>query len=176
MGEQRIEGGCQCGAVRYAITTPLENPHICHCRMCQKAFGSYFAALVGTLKTGLAWTRGQPSFFRSSSVVDRGFCKDCGTPLSFAYDHSKHIAVSIGSLDDPDAAARLIGARSLQIALGAPVLVKTDKTSPTDVARLEFHEKLIPMTIKRKMPSGQYSVVPIGKAIGNWVAEHNGEI
>lgn len=95
-------GGCQCGAVRYAITTPFENPHICHCRMCQKAFGNYFAALVGTRKAGLTWTRGAPSFFRSSSVVQRGFCSACGTPLTFAYDHSERIAVSIGSLDQPD--------------------------------------------------------------------------
>jgi len=96
-------GGCQCGAVRYAITTPLENPHICHCRMCQKAFGNYFAALVGTKKTGFRWTHGTPSFFRSSSIVNRGFCRDCGTPLSFAYDDSERIAVSIGSLDHPEA-------------------------------------------------------------------------
>ena len=96
-------GGCQCGAIRYAITAPFENPHICHCRMCQKAFGNYFAALVGTRKTGLTWTTGQPYFFRSSSVVSRGFCRDCGTPLSFAYDHSDRIAVSIGSLDHPEA-------------------------------------------------------------------------
>jgi hypothetical protein len=32
--------------------------------------------------------------------VDRCFCRDCGTPLSFAYDNSDRIAVSIGSLDD----------------------------------------------------------------------------
>jgi hypothetical protein len=38
-----ITGGCQCGAVRYRITAPFENAHICHCRMCQKAFGNYFA-------------------------------------------------------------------------------------------------------------------------------------
>ncbi len=96
-------GGCQCGAVRYAITTPFENPHICHCRMCQKAFGNFFAALVGTKKTGIKWTAGEPSFFRSSDAVQRGYCKDCGTPLSFAYDHSERIAVSIGSLDHPAA-------------------------------------------------------------------------
>lgn len=48
-----ITGGCQCGAVRYAIDGPLNNPHICHCRMCQKAFGNYFAALVGTLRENL---------------------------------------------------------------------------------------------------------------------------
>ena len=96
-------GGCQCGAVRYAITAPFENPHICHCRMCQKAFGNYFAALVGTKKASLTWTKGKPSFFRSSSIVSRGFCRDCGTPLSFAYDDSERIAVSIGSLDHPEA-------------------------------------------------------------------------
>lgn len=32
----------------------------------------------------------------------RGFCRDCGTPLTFAYDHSERIAVSIGSLDHPE--------------------------------------------------------------------------
>ena len=66
MTDTLATGGCQCGAVRYRITAPFENPHICHCRMCQKAFGNYFAALVGTKKTGLHWTKGGPSFFRSS--------------------------------------------------------------------------------------------------------------
>jgi hypothetical protein len=95
-------GGCQCGAVRYAIKAPFENPHICHCRMCQKAFGNHFAALVGTQKSALQWTTGEPAFFRSSSIVQRGFCRDCGTPLTFAYDTSPRIAVSIGSLDHPE--------------------------------------------------------------------------
>jgi hypothetical protein len=98
-----ITGGCQCGAIRYRITEAFENPHICHCRMCQKAFGNYFAALVGTKKTGLHWTKGEPSIFRSSEIVQRGFCRDCGTPLTFAYDTSERIAVSIGSLDHPEA-------------------------------------------------------------------------
>lgn len=98
-------GGCQCGAVRYRIDGPLNNPHICHCRMCQKAFGNYFAALAGSLRENFRWTKGEPGFFRSSDIVQRGFCRDCGTPLSFAYDHSKYIAVAIGSLDDPSAVA-----------------------------------------------------------------------
>ena len=43
----RITGGCQCGAVRYALHEQPTDPHICHCRMCQKAFGSFFAPLAG---------------------------------------------------------------------------------------------------------------------------------
>ncbi len=96
-------GGCQCGAVRYRIEGAFENPHICHCRMCQKAFGNYFAALVGVKKSSLAWTKGMPSFFRSSPAAQRGFCKDCGTPLSIADDESATIDIAIGSLDQPEA-------------------------------------------------------------------------
>ena len=45
MSEFRLTGGCQCGAVRYALLEEPTGAHICHCRMCQKAFGSFFAPL-----------------------------------------------------------------------------------------------------------------------------------
>ncbi len=41
----RFTGGCQCGAVRFACES-LGRASLCHCRMCQKAFGSYFAPLA----------------------------------------------------------------------------------------------------------------------------------
>jgi len=72
-------GGCQCGAVRYALYAAPEGS-VCHCRMCQKAVGGPFAALAKFAKTDLAWTRGQPASFRSSSASCRDFCAACGTP------------------------------------------------------------------------------------------------
>jgi len=74
--------------------------------------------------------------------------------------------------------ARLIGARSLQIALGAPVLLKekTDKEGSTKIAKREFSKKLIPITIKRELPNGTNVVVNIKKAIDRWFVETNGEI
>ncbi len=72
--------------------------------------------------------------------------------------------------------ARLLGARTLQISLGAPILVKTDKTAYIDIAKEEFTQKLIPMTVKRKMPSGEYVVIDVKKGIENWMIDHNGEI
>ncbi len=95
-------GGCQCGAVRYACSVVTENAHICHCRMCQKAVGNFFAALVGAPETDFAWTRGQPSAFRSSEHIERGFCATCGTPLFYHDVNSGHISVTIGSLDHPE--------------------------------------------------------------------------
>ena len=87
-------GGCQCGAVRFRAAA-LGRASICHCRMCQKAYGSVGGLLVTA--RDLAWTRGQPKRFRSSNKVERGFCADCGTPITFEYDGK--LDVSIATLD-----------------------------------------------------------------------------
>ncbi|MGO7428793.1 GFA family protein, partial [Rhizobium ruizarguesonis] len=39
-------GGCQCGAIRFRVSGDIKDSSICHCRMCQKAFGAYYAPLV----------------------------------------------------------------------------------------------------------------------------------
>lgn len=97
-------GGCQCGAVRYRIDGRLGRAGICHCRMCQKAFGSWGAALVSAEIASLSWTRGRPAEFRSSPLVARGFCKDCGTPLFMREDGWTTYDIAIGTLDKPDSA------------------------------------------------------------------------
>ncbi len=55
--------------------------------------------------------------------------------------------------------ARIIGARALQIAMGAPYMIKLTKKqleeikyNPIKIAELEFEKKLIPMKIIREMP------------------------
>lgn len=96
-------GGCQCGAIRYAFYAPLENAHVCHCRMCQRATGGVFAALAGSAPDNFAWTRGTPSYYASSNLAKRAFCEKCGTPLSFKYETSSaRMYATIGSLDQPE--------------------------------------------------------------------------
>ena len=95
-------GGCQCGAIRYRFEGELGDAGICHCRMCQKAFGSWGAPLVSLAAAGLTWTRGRPAEFRSSSIVARGFCSACGTPLYMHDDEDPNYEMAIGSLDRPD--------------------------------------------------------------------------
>ncbi|MCB8837655.1 GFA family protein [Aurantimonas sp. VKM B-3413] len=99
-------GGCQCGAVRFRVEGGLGQASICHCRMCQKAFGSFYAPLVSVPDGALAWTRREPKRFRSSNLVQRGFCEDCGTPLT--YEAPDGIALAIGAFDDPAAVAPAI--------------------------------------------------------------------
>lgn len=99
-------GGCQCGAVRFRIEGALANASICHCRMCQKAFGSFYAPLATVPENGLTWTRGEPKRFRSSSHVQRGFCAECGTPLT--YEAPDGVALAIGAFDHPEEVAPAI--------------------------------------------------------------------
>jgi len=102
MPDREYAGGCQCGAVRFRIRGPLDHASICHCRMCQKAFGAYYAPLVSTRSAELAWTRGEPARFQSSNLVKRGFCAQCGTPLT--YEAPDGVAVAAGAFDDPSVA------------------------------------------------------------------------
>jgi hypothetical protein len=98
-----LTGGCQCGAVRYAWTMHPTYASICHCRMCQKASGQPFMALTGGKREYLRWTRGEPSVFKSSDKGERGFCSRCGTPLTYRFEGTGRISVTINSLDDPEA-------------------------------------------------------------------------
>jgi hypothetical protein len=66
MAEQRkpfLTGGCQCGAVRYALYAEPERASICHCRMCQKALGNAFAPFAAVRLDDFRWTRGNPSIY-----------------------------------------------------------------------------------------------------------------
>lgn len=99
-------GGCQCGAVRFRVEGALGDASVCHCRMCQKAFGGFYAPLVSVLPARLEWTRGAPRHFRSSNHVQRGFCGACGTPLTF--EAPDGIALAIGAFDRPEEIAPVI--------------------------------------------------------------------
>src|SRR3989344_127465 len=55
--------------------------------------------------------------------------------------------------------ARMIGSRALQLAMGAPFLVKLDEKqleaihyNPIDIAKAEFDEGVIPITVRRPLP------------------------
>jgi hypothetical protein len=103
-----LVGGCQCGAVRFALKAAPLKVSICHCRMCQKASGAPFASFADIDKSQFSWTRGQPAAFRSSSIAERDYCRDCGTPLSFRRIDGPRIEILTGTFDRPD---RLIPTR-----------------------------------------------------------------
>jgi len=97
-----LTGGCQCGAIRFALKAPPLRVSICHCRMCQKASGAPFASFADIGKSDFAWTRGRPAAFKSSTIAERDYCRDCGTPLSFRRIDGERIEIMTGTFDRPD--------------------------------------------------------------------------
>jgi len=97
-----LTGGCQCGAIRFALSASPTRISICHCRMCQKASGAPFASLADIPNEHFSWTRGTPASFRSSSIAERDFCAQCGTPLSYRQIDGPKIEIMTGAFDRPD--------------------------------------------------------------------------
>ena len=61
--------------------------------------------------------------------------------------------------------ARIVGARALQLSLGAPVFIEIPKnaTSSLEIAMEELKQRVIPIVIKRTLPNGDYQHLPIDK-------------
>lgn len=49
--------------------------------------------------------------------------------------------------------ARIVGARALQISMGAPILIEVPKgiVDPIEIATMEFTRQVIPITVKREL-------------------------
>ena len=111
MNEPVITGGCLCGRVRYELSGPPLDMGTCHCRNCQRWSGSSFHCGVAFALTDLRFTQNQPVWYKSSSIMERGFCPGCGSPLVFRYLVSIEnpltanpgtVWISVGSLDEPE--------------------------------------------------------------------------
>ncbi len=59
--------------------------------------------------------------------------------------------------------ARILGARALQLSLGAPPFISIPKEVATslDLAYTELEKRVIPITIKRVLPNGDFQNIPI---------------
>jgi hypothetical protein len=97
------EGGCFCGAIRFAVDAPYSHAVHCHCRTCQRLSGAPFVTWVCMPREAFRITAGEPLIRRTSPQAVRGFCGACGSALFMDYDGWPTLDVSIGSLDAPDA-------------------------------------------------------------------------
>ncbi len=102
------EGGCLCGAIRYAAKAQPVRLTICHCRFCQRATGSAYMVEPIFRKTDFEVISGQPKVYQQRSQgsgkrVDVHFCADCGTKLYLAFERFPDVVgVYAGTFDNPN--------------------------------------------------------------------------
>ena len=103
--EQKVTGGCLCGAIRYEASGPPVYVPYCYCKSCRRATGAPVIVRVVFAKEKVKFTRGERKVFKSSPGVERAFCATCGTPLTWegTWGGVTRIEVYISTLDDPEA-------------------------------------------------------------------------
>lgn len=96
------KGSCLCGAVNFTVEGDLPPPDACHCSICRKESGHYYAG-TDVKKDALTITGAENiTWYQSSPKVRRGFCTTCGSPLFFDPPTDRDwIGVSMGAFDTP---------------------------------------------------------------------------
>ncbi len=102
------EGGCFCGAIRYAVSADPVRVTICHCKFCQRATGSaYMVEPVFDLEN-LRIIRGEPATYDhrsagSGKIVHIHFCRNCGTKIYLSFERYLGMCgIYAGTFDDPN--------------------------------------------------------------------------
>ncbi|TGG95455.1 GFA family protein [Natronospirillum operosum] len=104
-----IEGGCDCGAVRYRMLTEPLVVHCCHCRWCQRETGASFGLNAMIESDRVVNLGAEPELVQTPSNSGLGQriarCSICKVAVWSHYAGSGHLTkfVRVGTLDDPDA-------------------------------------------------------------------------
>jgi hypothetical protein len=107
------QGGCLCGAIRYATSSRPLRVTFCHCKFCQRATGSAYMVEPIFQKSSFEIISGIPATYTQASEgsgkrVTINFCSTCGTKLFLAFERFPEIfGVYGGTFDDPNWFERL---------------------------------------------------------------------
>lgn len=103
-----LEGGCDCGQVRYRMETAPLFVHCCHCRWCQRESGAAFALNAMIEADRVANLGGEPELVDTPSASGQGQqiarCPRCRLALWSHYAGAGPFLkfVRVGTLDRPD--------------------------------------------------------------------------
>jgi hypothetical protein len=100
-----LQGGCQCGAVRYAVDGEAQHVALCHCEGCRKSAGAPAVAWAAFAEDEFSLKQGELTTYNSSGSAMRSFCPICGTGICYRNADMLPGIVDIqaATLDNPDA-------------------------------------------------------------------------
>jgi hypothetical protein len=95
-------GHCFCGHVRFAVAGPPLYACFCHCESCRRAAGAAYVPWAVFDKRGFAITSGELAALHSAPGVTRGYCRECGTSLTYeSAARAGQVDITITSFDEP---------------------------------------------------------------------------
>ncbi|MBC8051003.1 MAG: GFA family protein, partial [Chitinophagales bacterium] len=97
----RASGRCLCGSVNYEICGPLRDIVLCHCTLCQRLTGSFFAATQCRTTEMVLIHHDRLAWFQSSPDAERGFCSICGSTMFWRRKTDNLTCIAAGTLNPP---------------------------------------------------------------------------
>ena len=98
------KGSCLCGAVTFEVAGDLPAPDACHCSMCRKQSGHFWASTDVAREALTLHGEDKLTWFQASEKVRRGFCSVCGAFLFWDPPARSRIAIAMGAFDPPTGA------------------------------------------------------------------------
>jgi len=80
---ETCRGRCLCKAISFEVDLPIMACVNCHCESCRRQYSAPMTTYIGVPDGQWRWTGKAPKIFISSPGVERTFCENCGTSLSF---------------------------------------------------------------------------------------------
>ena len=99
-----LDGGCQCGAVRYRVDGEAEHSAFCHCADCRKSSGAPVTVWSAYPAARFSVIAGEARTYSSNGTAMRHFCAGCGTCMWYVNEQTLPGLVDIqtATLDDPE--------------------------------------------------------------------------
>ena len=91
-----------CGRTRFTVFADPTFASYCHCDDCRQSTGAAVSAFIGFDAADLVWQGEKLKGYKSSANVNRTFCPECGTSIS--YEDEKlpgKIYMYVGVMDHP---------------------------------------------------------------------------
>jgi len=149
-----LTGGCQCGAIRFALSAPPAKISICHCRMCQKAPARRSHPSPDIGHGDFVWTKGKPGRVPFLLIAERDFCRDCGTPAELPSHRRSTIEIMTRRFDRPN---RLVPTSSMEPNPGSAGCIIANMAEPDHAAELRAGE-----TWKHRQPPASGTMIDSG--------------
>jgi hypothetical protein len=103
MNATSVSGRCLCSSIVFHYTEAPNWTLHCHCESCRRATSSPLTTWISVPRSAFAFTKGAPRYFHSSPGVRRGFCENCGSPLTYENKRIEgEIHIYAASLLDPN--------------------------------------------------------------------------
>ncbi len=100
---ETTKGHCLCKAVSFEIDLPVRACVNCHCDSCRRQCSSPMTTYVGITDEKWRWTGKEPKIYKSSPGVERSFCENCGTPISFRSEGMSGVMhLYVAAMEEPE--------------------------------------------------------------------------